>query len=536
MAKTLRETDHPQFTNKNAELTNSELDETLIELQADINTANGLSLIQAYASGTEYRLNQFVSYEYVIYKFISDSPQSAVTPGTDESVWEESSMAEMLLNQNIIVVKHSELTDIITAKTIQPGRWYYIYDAAVLATYGNSALALGLTNSQFARMGYLITHVADFQNDGDYSGVESFAGQLGLWLSTSGTLDYLGIGGFVIGETITGGISGATAVIVSDTPVASPLGGTISIKNIVGTFQNGEDIEVSGSPAVAGTADGTVTYTFNPQTGNVVIWNCKHYRKKTDTIISTEPDDDGTNYELLSFDETNGYMKECDTVIGLWETLIMKRRWDKRGNDISNEVNFQWGNDLVTNNVCHAGITLAMRNYYGTMNGCLFQGYGTFVFDESETDYEGVVFNGGSTDVGEVIFESGSFTLSADGSTATLGMNGATPSSHPVIDNGDGTFTITIPTAKTLKLAFFNIKIPNNSTSSGIDNGIIHNVNHGIQGTDNQTVSIKAYSNPNETTGLITDIRATEFDITLTQVGAGVAITSQFHLQEKNSI
>ena len=198
-------------------------------------------------------------------------------------------------------------------------------------------------------------------------------------------------------------------------------------------------------------------------------------------------------------------------------------------------------------------------------------------------------------------FESGSFTLSADGSTATLGMNGAAlaPLNHKVTfdiadatgyavgqtvtDNTTGatgvitvksgvtltldtltvgtwantdtvtngtnittvasipTWIITIPTAKRLKLA--NIHSVNNATSDdysiGIDNGISvsYIANQSGIGVYSEigVVSISVFDNSGTDycTGLITDIRATEFDITLTQVGVGLAITSQFHLQEQ---
>src|SRR3990167_5369205 len=88
---------------------------------------------------------------------------------------------------------------------------------------------------------------------------------------------------------------------------------------------------------------------------------------------------------------------------------------------------------------------------------------------------------------------------------------------------------ITIPTAKRLKLA--NIHSVNNATSDdysiGIDNGISvsYIANQSGIGVYSEigVVSISVFDNSGTDycTGLITDIRATEFDITLTQVGAG---------------
>ena len=49
-----RQTAHPQFTNKNAELDNSEVDANFIEVIEKINKLNGLDSITAYAGGMTY--------------------------------------------------------------------------------------------------------------------------------------------------------------------------------------------------------------------------------------------------------------------------------------------------------------------------------------------------------------------------------------------------------------------------------------------------------------------------------------------------
>lgn len=205
------------------------------------------------------------------------------------------------------------------------------------------------------------------------------------------------------------------------------------------------------------------------------------------------------------------------------------------------------------------------------------------------------------------VFESGTFTLSADGSAATLGMNGDTPTSlnhkvrflidatepvQPVVgqtitndDTGatgvvvslstDGapadevyvtlnnltvggwanaanitygetsiiildetTFIITIPTAKKLKLwqGLTFADSDNDILSDGRSNQIINSVIALPNG-----VYVSGVNNPkcihindgiNGWRGLITTINNTSFDITLTQIGAGLAITGQIHLTE----
>ncbi len=66
---------------------------------------------------------------------------------------------------------------------------------------------------------------------------------------------------FTAGKQLTGGTSGATATIVSDTDAGST--GTLTLSNITGTFQNNETItddnSSPGSATVNGTAGGAVT-------------------------------------------------------------------------------------------------------------------------------------------------------------------------------------------------------------------------------------------------------------------------------------
>lgn len=541
MAKTLRTTDNPQFTNKNAELTNSELDENFIALQEEINIANGLSQIPTYSSGTEYRKDRFVSYGYVIYRFISDIPQSGVEPGTNESVWSVSSLAEWLTMINYIVATKDEIDALVAAGELQVGRYYYALYPSIYLAWGIAIIALAATNKTFCRMGNILVANPDHQNNGDYSSVESFSAQLGLWKSSRGTMDYLG-GGFSVGETITGGTSGATAVVVIDTPYASPAspaGGTLSIKDIVGTFLNGEDIEVTGSPAVAGIVDGTVTYTFNPQTGDVVIWDNKHYRKKTDTVTSSYPNADGTNYEFLNYDETNGYIYVIDTIVGDWDNFSQIKRIDQRGNEVGNPLGFQWGRDTTKNNIIPRGITVEMRNFYGTMEDCIFQGTGTFDFDESEANYEGVIFTGGSTEVGDSDLEKGEFSISADGSSGTI--NGS-PAGSALVDNGGGFFTITIPTAKKVKfihdiMGYKNGSISIYSFGKGDDSGQNCQYNDGGSNAiyiDKMIAVLDASADG--WLGVISDIRNTEIDFTLELVGSGVEMICQWFAETKQSI
>jgi|SRR3989304_5819334 len=95
-------------------------------------------------------------------------------------------------------------------------------------------------------------------------------------------------------------------------------------------------------------------------------------------------------------------------------------------------------------------------------------------------------------------------------------------------------YIITIPTAKTLKL-FLSSTLSGSRISQGRSDGTIQNSIAFGSGVSPSQVYCIYFGIASSWTGqvLLANIRATEFDITLTQVGAGLAITSQFHLQEQ---
>lgn len=65
------------------------------------------------------------------------------------------------------------------------------------------------------------------------------------------------VGAFQVGETITGGTSGATAVITADTPITATTG-TLQLSTIVGVFVAGETITGGTSAATAVVSAGGV--------------------------------------------------------------------------------------------------------------------------------------------------------------------------------------------------------------------------------------------------------------------------------------
>lgn len=115
---------------------------------------------------------------------------------------------------------------------------------------------------------------------------------------------------YSIGETVTGGTSGATALNrfkVDDTDTQ------LSLNQIAGTFDvGGETLTGSNGNVIDSTAG--VTYTNNYLADDVTVFQdsndgfrYKNWRNLTGVNSSTSPDLDNTNWGLLSPDVANGY-------------------------------------------------------------------------------------------------------------------------------------------------------------------------------------------------------------------------------------
>lgn len=415
MAKFLRSTSNPQFTNKNATLDTAEGDNNLIELQAEINEGRGLSAVKIYDNAKEYRLDEFSAHEFNVYKYISLVPASGVVPGTDLTKWVLSSMGEFVLDKNFVVATTAEITALKVAGTLQKGRRYFIDDATLFAARGYYVTVKASAVDKYAINGQLTALNPDYQGVGVYTGVTDYLAQLGVWKTTTGTLDYdTMVNSFVVGDIITGGVSGATAEVVSDAPGSGAVG-TLTLKDIVGEFSDGEDISNALSPQATALADGTVTYTFNPLLGNVVIWNGRNYKKKNSVPSSTAPDLDGTNYLELAYSSTTGYITETDeiaidlndpdtTALGIaltYDTLI-KSRTDSRDNTVFAPLVFQWGNDLVSGNLVNKGGSLDCLNNLQTITNNLVRN-STITANMATNDLLNNTFEGVTQDVSLVV-------------------------------------------------------------------------------------------------------------------------------------
>lgn len=228
---------------------------------------------------------------------------------------------------------------------------------------------------------------ADWQNVGDYSGVEDLTsvapeGNLGQWNSAAVysafyafiTTTGLSGGTFSPGDTVTDTTTGATGEILSCTTntmyiIYTSSGLTFDPTN---TIDNGT--------GVTATID---TVTAGPITGNIVIWNGLHYQCTDMTAIDgNDPATNTTAYTLLPITDANmGYILEQDIIEFDFVPDWLQYRADNLGNAYrysksvdtiffglgSTGINrFQWGRNVWIDNKVENGL-INQLNFLGTI-------------------------------------------------------------------------------------------------------------------------------------------------------------------------
>jgi len=169
---------------------------------------------------------------------------------------------------------------------------------------------------------------------------------------------------YKIGETLTGGTSGATGVLHKVD------GDILYLKGIVGDFVDNEHI-TGGTTGLQTDVNGSVTYTFNPAVGDIVVWNGLHYQRIAAGTESLDPTA-SLLYEVLPKAIANtGYLLETNYIsYNLRNDVILKRE-DNFGNVVpfNNLSTFQFGNSLVNGNKISPKATLTCINQKGKVNG-----------------------------------------------------------------------------------------------------------------------------------------------------------------------
>ena len=115
-----------------------------------------------------------------------------------------------------------------------------------------------------------------------------------------------------------------------------------------------------------------------PIIGDVVIWDNLHYLSLTGVNTSNAPSTDPTNWLVLAKSVTNGYILEIDFSVYNKTLNRIVSRQDKRNNYVEFSFtgiiysfdNFQWGNDVVTNNKIFGTLSVPIN-----MMNCFWQDF-----------------------------------------------------------------------------------------------------------------------------------------------------------------
>jgi hypothetical protein len=186
------------------------------------------------------------------------------------------------------------------------------------------------------------------------------------------------IGGtFAVGDTITGGSTGATAVIVTDDGATS----MTAYMTSPGVAFDGSEVLDNGN-GVTADMDGAATSPTIVQ-GDVVIWNLSHYQLTDATLLDgTDPATNTAAYTELTKATANvGYITAWDVSEFDFPNNWIQYREDLSGNKLyyskNNDLNnlglgstaislFQWGRTTWTGNISEEGV-FNEQNFLGTI-------------------------------------------------------------------------------------------------------------------------------------------------------------------------
>jgi len=171
-----------------------------------------------------------------------------------------------------------------------------------LAVYDIAADTSTIVKSDFNETGFTGVRY------GDYFFVASPGDKIGRLTQT---LDYdAQSANFNVGSILTGGTSGATAIILEDSDGGTS--GTLTLGNISGTFQNDETITDDGGTPGSATADGTVGYTYTeitnaPKAKVIRVVDTRLFAGNLSdepTAVQYSEVDDGTNPPFTAWSNT----------------------------------------------------------------------------------------------------------------------------------------------------------------------------------------------------------------------------------------
>ena len=191
--------------------------------------------------------------------------------------------------------------------------------------------------------------------------------QLGIWRTGFETviINYLNLSGgtFAVGDTITGGTTGATAVIVTDDGAIS----MTAYMTSAGVSFDGSEVLDNGNGVTSDQdgAAGSPTIIL----GDVVIWSLLHYMLTNDTLLDgTDPATNTAAYTILdkaTYQETYVPTWDFSEFDFVGNTVVYRQ--DTIGNLIRGNDGlsvFSWGNSNYERNIINGGI-INQKNDFG---------------------------------------------------------------------------------------------------------------------------------------------------------------------------
>lgn len=257
-------------------------------------------------------------------------------------------------------ITYADMATALAGGTLTPGGWYLITDAAG-TDLGFLTYAVKENEISPAGVGGYLN--ADFQAVGDYSGVEAITGQaagtqLGIWRTSfeAVTINYLNLAGgtFAVGDTITGGTTSATAVILTDDGVSI----MTAYMTSAGVAFDGSEVLDNGN-GVTADMDGAASAPAIAQ-GDIVIWNLLHWQLTDITqLYGANPEANTLAYtQLLKTDTDQGYITAWDVSEFNFSNNSLEYRKDFRGNIVYKNISvlfFPFGSNTIRDNFVLGG-------------------------------------------------------------------------------------------------------------------------------------------------------------------------------------
>ena len=414
---------------------------------ATIQAKGGGASISVGATGAIIIGDPFVSIESDA--STGDAGQVLTALGDGTATWQDAAGGGGSVE--IIDITYADMETALSGSTLTPGQFYRITDASG-TDLGFICQAIRENEITVNGQGGYLN--ADFQGVGDYGNTpETFNEQKGIWRTSfeAVTIAYTNLSGgtFAVGDTITGGNTGATATIVTDNGSSE----MTAYMTSPGTAFDGSEMLDNGS-GVTADMDGAAG---SPEIvlGDVVIWNLLHYQLTDDMLLNGDNPENNTDaYTLLdkeTYPET--YVTAWDISEFDFENNWLQYRQDLLGNLIrySNGIDdqnfgygfsiipfFQWGNADwygnisndgaiyqpnsaeigISGNVFYPGAFYADNNYYGSH---FFQNNVLYGFSEHRfnTFYDNTSFRA-NTQNGSAFFNSNTLRDNNSASNNTL--------------------------------------------------------------------------------------------------------------------